>query len=102
MTNLSESGRFSSQQNVDDDDGVDDDEKEPVTAILWSYYYLAQHYDHLSNTEKALYFIDLAIHHTPTLIELAMLKGRIFKHAGNFLEAAKWLDEAQSLDTADR
>jgi len=25
-----------------------------------------------------------------------------FKHAGNIKEAARWMDEAQALDTADR
>lgn len=76
--------------------------KEPASALLWTYYYIAQHYDHLRNTKKALEFIDLAIEHTPTLIELFVVKGRIYKHAGDPQEAFKWLDEAQSLDTADR
>jgi hypothetical protein len=31
-----------------------------------------------------------------------MVKAKICKHAGNLLEAVKWIDEAQSLDTADR
>lgn len=76
--------------------------KEPASALLWTYYYIAQHYDHLRNTNKALEFIDLAIEHTPTLIELFVVKGRIYKHAGDPQEAYRWLDEAQSLDTADR
>ncbi|XP_018329943.1 N-alpha-acetyltransferase 15, NatA auxiliary subunit isoform X2 [Agrilus planipennis] len=76
--------------------------KEPASTLLWTYYYLAQHYDHLSKAEEALKYIDLAINHTPTLIELFVAKGRIFKHAGDPLEACKWLDEAQALDTADR
>ncbi|XP_012285201.1 N-alpha-acetyltransferase 15, NatA auxiliary subunit [Orussus abietinus] len=76
--------------------------REPPSALLWTYYYLAQHYDHLGLTEKALMEIDAAIDHTPTLIELFVTKGRIYKHAGNVQEAYKWLDEAQSLDTADR
>ncbi|CAK9804652.1 N-alpha-acetyltransferase 15, NatA auxiliary subunit [Anthophora plagiata] len=76
--------------------------REPASALLWTYYYLAQHYDHLGLTEKALNEIDAAIEHTPTLIELFVTKGRIYKHAGNVQEAYKWLDEAQGLDTADR
>ncbi|XP_046747968.1 N-alpha-acetyltransferase 15, NatA auxiliary subunit [Diprion similis] len=76
--------------------------REPASALLWTYYYLAQHYDHLGLTEKALKEIDAAIDHTPTLIELFVTKGRIYKHAGNAMEAYKWLDEAQGLDTADR
>ena len=43
------------------------------------YYYLAQHYDFLGNTDKALDYVNLAIDHTPTLIELFVCKGRIYK-----------------------
>jgi len=46
--------------------------------------------------------VEEAIEHTPTLIELYLLKGKIFKHVGDLDEAVKCLDEAQSLDTADR
>lgn len=53
--------------------------REPASALLWVYYFLAQHYDHLKQTEKALGFIDAAIEHTPTLIELFVTKGRIYK-----------------------
>ncbi|KAL0273209.1 UNVERIFIED_CONTAM: hypothetical protein PYX00_005941 [Menopon gallinae] len=81
---------------------TDKGEEEPASALLWTYYFLAQHYDHLGSTKVALDFINLAIDHTPTLIDLFVAKGRIYKHAGNVIEAYKWLDEAQSLDTADR
>lgn len=53
--------------------------KEPASALLWVYYYLAQHYDYFSDTETALKYIDAAIEHTPTLIELYVTKGRIHK-----------------------
>jgi len=76
--------------------------REPASALLWTYYFLAQHFDHQRNTTKALDYVNLAIEHTPTLIELFVVKGRIYKHAGDPVEAYKWLDEAQSLDTADR
>lgn len=75
---------------------------EPASALLWTLYFMAQHYDHLRDTTKALEYINAAIEHTPTLIELFVTKGRIYKHAGDLVEAFKWLDEAQSLDTADR
>ncbi|XP_076665580.1 N-alpha-acetyltransferase 15/16 isoform X2 [Andrena cerasifolii] len=88
-------GHFSDQE-------TENQQREPASALLWTYYYLAQHYDHLGLTEKALNEIDAAIEHTPTLIELFVTKGRIYKHAGNVQEAYKWLDEAQGLDTADR
>ncbi|XP_066252632.1 N-alpha-acetyltransferase 15, NatA auxiliary subunit isoform X2 [Euwallacea similis] len=76
--------------------------KEPASAILWVYYYLAQHYDYLKQTEKALEYIETAIDHTPTLIELFVTKGRIYKHAGDPIEAYQCVDEAQAMDTADR
>ena len=76
--------------------------KEPATALLWLLYYLAQHWDHKKDFKKALETVDEAINHTPTLIELFMLKGKIFKHVGNLDEAVNCFDEAQSLDTADR
>lgn len=77
-------------------------EKEAPTTLLWVFYYLAQHYDYLYDIEKALEYINKAIDYTPTLVELYMIKGKICKHAGNIYEAVKWMDEAQSLDTADR
>lgn len=92
---LLKTGRFSEEE-------AKDSAKEPASALLWAYYYLAQHYDFLGNTDKALHYVNLAIDHTPTLIELFVCKGRIYKHAGDVIEAYKWLDEAQGLDTADR
>lgn len=61
------------------DTAVSNGSKEPASALLWVYYYLAQHYDFLNQTEKALSYIDAAIEHTPTLIELFVTKGRIYK-----------------------
>ncbi|XP_011297851.1 N-alpha-acetyltransferase 15, NatA auxiliary subunit [Fopius arisanus] len=83
-------------------DAEKENPREPASALLWTYYYLAQHYDYLGDPEKALHEIDAALSHTPTLIELFVTKGRIYKHAGNVQDAYKWLDEAQELDTADR
>ncbi|KAK2165073.1 hypothetical protein LSH36_55g06042 [Paralvinella palmiformis] len=80
----------------------DTGEKESPTSLLWTYFYLAQHFDYLHQTQKALDYINTALEHTVTLIELFMVKARIYKHAGNVQEAWRCLDEAQSLDTADR
>lgn len=76
--------------------------EEPPSALLWTYYFLAQHYDYLRNIDKALEFINEALEHTPTLIELYITKARIYKHGGDVYEAYRWVDEAQALDTADR
>ncbi|XP_073899412.1 N-alpha-acetyltransferase 16, NatA auxiliary subunit isoform X2 [Castor canadensis] len=77
-------------------------EKEPPTTLLWVQYFLAQHFDKLGQYSLALDYIDAAIASTPTLIELFYMKAKIYKHMGNLKEATKWMDEAQSLDTADR
>ncbi|KAI1278745.1 N-alpha-acetyltransferase 16, NatA auxiliary subunit [Halotydeus destructor] len=75
---------------------------EDRTTVLWVNYYLAQHFDFVGDFEKALSFVNEAIEHTPTLIELYVVKGKIYKHSGNPEEAVLYIEEAQSLDTADR
>uniref|UniRef100_A0A915K8L6 N-alpha-acetyltransferase 16, NatA auxiliary subunit n=1 Tax=Romanomermis culicivorax TaxID=13658 RepID=A0A915K8L6_ROMCU len=75
---------------------------ETPTTLLWVYYFLALHYDYLKNYEKALQYLDKASQHTPTLIEISTAKAKVYKHSGDFKEAARLMDEAQSLDTADR
>ncbi|OXA45499.1 N-alpha-acetyltransferase 16, NatA auxiliary subunit [Folsomia candida] len=80
----------------------DDEKVASASALLWTYYYLAQHYDYHRDTDTALAYIEKAIEHTPTLIELFMCKGRIYKHMGDMNTAAQWMDEARELDTADR
>ncbi|CAH6823941.1 N-alpha-acetyltransferase 16, NatA auxiliary subunit isoform X2 [Phodopus roborovskii] len=77
-------------------------EKEPPTTLLWVQYFLAQHFDKLGQYLLALEYINAVIASTPTLIELFYIKAKIYKHIGNLKEAAKWMEEAQSLDTADR
>lgn len=93
VKNLEEIGRF---------DPKDEGDKEAPTTLLWAYYFLAQHLDYVGERRRALEYINKAIEHTPTLVELYMVKGKINKHDGDLYEAVKCLDEAQSLDTADR
>uniref|UniRef100_A0A8C4E3T3 N-alpha-acetyltransferase 15, NatA auxiliary subunit a n=1 Tax=Dicentrarchus labrax TaxID=13489 RepID=A0A8C4E3T3_DICLA len=76
--------------------------EEPPTTLLWVQYFLAQHFDFIDQPSVALEYINTAIDSTPTLIELFLIKAKIYKHAGNIKEAARWMDEAQALDTADR
>ncbi|VDP17091.1 unnamed protein product [Onchocerca flexuosa] len=52
---------------------------ESPTTVLWLYYLLAQHYDKLGSVQQALVYINRAIQHTPTLIELYMIKAKIHK-----------------------
>lgn len=90
---LQETGHFDKDTSV---------EVEPATAILWTYYFLAHHFDQTRQLQRAMEYINLGLEHTPLLIELYVLKAKIFKHSGDNDEAVKLMDEAQSLDTADR
>ena len=73
------------------------DEIESPGCLVWLYHFLAQHYDYLGDYESAIKYVDHGLAHTPTLIELYVTKGRIFKHAGHIEYAVACLDEAQSL-----
>lgn len=90
------------QENISFDKDPGTKNSENKTSILWVYYYLAQHYDYMGHYEKALDYVRLAIEHTPTLIELLTLKGKIYKHLGDVEKAVEEVNEAQKLDTADR
>lgn len=75
---------------------------ENPTIKLWTYYFLSQFYldsEDLSNAEK---YIDLAIDHSPTLVELYIIKARIEKHKGDFVKAADVMSEGCDLDLQDR
>merc|ERR1719436_298263 len=95
-------GLLDNQLNFGSFDSDETKVQEPPTSLLWTYYYLAQHFDHRKDHVKALELVNTAIEHTPTLIELFTLKGKIYKHLGDPEEAVRCLDEAQSMDTADR
>lgn len=78
------------------------DEIEAPSTYLWVLQYLAYHFDRLKNTSLALEYIDKAINHTPTLLELYLCKGKIYKHAGNPKLAFEFVNEARQFDLADR
>ncbi|KAI9202793.1 NMDA receptor-regulated protein 1-domain-containing protein [Polychytrium aggregatum] len=77
-------------------------EKEPPSTLLWVLYFLAQFYDKQGQANTALKHIEAAIKHTPTSVELHMTRARIYKHAGDNLSAAKFMEEARELDLQDR
>eukprot|EP00039_Didymoeca_costata_P007273 m.97972 g.97972 ORF g.97972 m.97972 type:complete len:837 (+) comp13620_c0_seq3:102-2612(+) len=79
-----------------------DAKTEPPSTYVWALYFAAQHFDMIGDLEKGMSLINTAIDHTPTVLELYMVKAKIFKHAGNPKEAAYWLNYARELDTADR
>ncbi|MGH0127013.1 UNVERIFIED_CONTAM: hypothetical protein FKN15_027873 [Acipenser sinensis] len=57
----------------------DDGKEEPPTTLLWVQYFLAQHFDQISQQSLALEYINAAIESTPTLIELFLIKAKIYK-----------------------
>jgi peptide alpha-N-acetyltransferase len=81
--------------------GSPSEEQDP-TVYLWLLYFTAQHYYQLRDFERALRYLEQAIAHTPTVVDLYVLKAKIFKRAGNLAKAAKLFDEARKLDLADR
>ena len=70
MENLQKSDTF---------DGAPGAEKEPATALLWLLFFNAQVLDFKRDYQGALETVDRAIEHTPTLIELFVLKGKIYR-----------------------
>jgi len=56
----------------------------------------------LRNFDKALEYVNQAIEHTPTVVDLYVLKAKIYKRAGDQRRAATLYDEARKLDLADR
>lgn len=51
---------------------------------------------------EALKLIDEAINHTPTLVELYMVKAHILQRQHQHPDAVKIINEARQLDKADR
>lgn len=58
---------------------ADDGKEEPPTTLLWVQYFLAQHFDFIGQPSLALEYINAAIDSTPTLIELFVIKAKIYK-----------------------
>ncbi|CAM6079648.1 unnamed protein product [Sphagnum tenellum] len=75
---------------------------EPPSTLMWTLFLLAQHFDRRRQYDKALEKIDAAIAHTPTAIDLYLVKGRILKHGGDAVAAAAFANEARTMDLADR
>ena len=72
------------------------------TTFIWVYYFSAQHFEILGNSEKALEHINKAIKLTPSVVEFFMVKSRILKHNLLYKEAALAMSKAKDLDLSDR
>lgn len=72
------------------------------TVAVWTKYFLAQHYLHKHDLVAAQKFIDEAIEHSPTLVELYVVQARVLKHRGELAAAAAAMDAGRRLDLQDR
>jgi len=89
---LQESSKFDDKQ----------DAPEAPSALLWTWYYLGQHFDHLGQYGEALKYAEQGLQHTPTAIDFLVLKARIYKHSGDYKQAHIVLDAGRQMDLADR
>lgn len=69
---------------------------------MWTCYYFAQHYLYQNDLTAASKYIDIAIEHSPTLVELYIIKARIIKHQRDFVKASDVMNEGRLLDLQDR
>lgn len=74
----------------------------PPPVYVWANYFFAQHYLFFHHLDKAMAYINTALDHSPTLVELYILKARILKHTGNVEEANLVMQKGRSLDLQDR
>ena len=71
-------------------------------VFIWIYYFAAQHFDILGESEKAIDYINKAIKSTPTVVEFFMVKSKILKHNLLYEEASLAMGKAKDLDLSDR
>jgi len=65
-------------------------------------YFASQHFYFKRNFERAFTYVEQAIEHTPTVVDLYVLKAKIYKRAGDKHRACALYEEARKLDLADR
>jgi N-alpha-acetyltransferase 15/16, NatA auxiliary subunit len=80
----------------------EDEEEQDPTVQMWLYTFLAQHKLRLAKTEEALAHIEKAIAHTPTVVELYLIKAKILQFGGNKAAAVACTEVARNLDLADK
>lgn len=75
---------------------------ENPTIKLWTLYFLAQLHLYKNEFVVSLKYIELAIDHSPTLVDLYLFKARVLKHLGDLSEAAEVMEQGRQLDLQDR
>merc|ERR1712226_647694 len=78
------------------------DEKLNPSCFPWSCYFLSKHYTMMGQFKQGLDFAKRGLDHTPTLVELLVVKAKVLKKMGDLASAIDTIDEAQSMDTAYR
>jgi tetratricopeptide (TPR) repeat protein len=79
-----------------------DGQKESPDVLPWAALLHARMQDEGGDSRAGVATLDAAVGHTPTVIDLAMAKARMLKHAGAFADAAAVMEGARVLDIADR
>ncbi|KAJ1970947.1 hypothetical protein H4R34_005899, partial [Dimargaris verticillata] len=73
------------------------------STYAWCLYFLAQHYDYLGQTAKALELTEQALKLSSTAQQdLLVAQAKFLKHAGDIAGAAQVLNTARELDSRDR
>lgn len=72
------------------------------TVKVWTLFFLSQFSLYKKDLIKANLYIDQALTHSPTLVELYIMKARIVKHFGNLKEASEIMEQGRLLDLQDR
>lgn len=83
-------------------DSAEGAEEQDPTVMLWLLYFISYHFMFRREYARALEFVNRAIDHTPTLLELYTLKGKIYAKGGDRGTAAQLFEEARLMDMADR
>eukprot|EP00559_Dactyliosolen_fragilissimus_P009372 CAMPEP_0184857420 /NCGR_PEP_ID=MMETSP0580-20130426/2572_1 /TAXON_ID=1118495 /ORGANISM="Dactyliosolen fragilissimus" /LENGTH=925 /DNA_ID=CAMNT_0027353003 /DNA_START=58 /DNA_END=2832 /DNA_ORIENTATION=+ len=76
--------------------------EEPPSTLLWTWFLYSSLLEITQDYKQALIYADKCLEHTPTLVEVYELKGRLLQSAGDISSAAKCLDHGRELDKQDR
>lgn len=79
-----------------------DDSGELPSVHPWAFILAAQVYNEYNRLPEALSFVEKAEVHSPTVIDILLEKASILKHMGEHVKAADVMEEARTLDLADR
>jgi tetratricopeptide (TPR) repeat protein len=79
-----------------------DGKPEDPASFPWAALLLARLQDEVGESEKAIATVEVALKHTPTVIDLYLAKGKFQKHLGRMEDAVATLEHARTLDLADR